>query len=547
MSHATLAPDVVIRAGAIYSMAPNRAVYRAIAIRDEWILAVSEDTHGLDTLIGPSTQVVERSDLTLLPAFFDTHNHLFEAALNTLLVSVDRARSVAEFVDLVRHAAAQTPAGHWIRTTNAWNQANLAERRPPTAQELDAATTNHPVFAQRGGHLACVNSRALQLAGITNKTPDPPGGAIARLPDGTPSGVLEGAAVMLVSKLLLPPVFEDQVGALRTVCQQFNTLGLGAVRAPMITTDQMLVYQAAWERGWLTLRAQPLINVLPFGSVEERIATVAQWGVRSGFGDDWLRIWGLKFVLDGGPEGAAMEQPFTSDPTAQGHLNWEPDEMFAVADAAVKRGWKIATHALGDRTVRTLLDVYERVIEANPTLPSRSLVIEHGFLANREQRARAIRLGIPVTVQHPLLFGMAAALLRLWGPERTRNIMPVRAWLDEGAQVSAGTDYPAGSVNPIEAIWGMVTRQTRDAGVQGDEYAVDPYTAFWLYTAAGAQLVGEDDRRGTLQPGRLADVVGFVGNPVTASTDDLRAFTPAFTLVGGRAMHDPDGTLRPQR
>jgi predicted amidohydrolase YtcJ len=121
MSHASLAPEVVIRAGAIYSMAPNRAVYRAMAIRDEWILAVSEDPHGLDGLIGPSTNVVERSDLTLLPAFFDTHNHLFEAALNALLVPVDRARSIAEFVALVRQAAAQTPAGQWIRTTNAWN------------------------------------------------------------------------------------------------------------------------------------------------------------------------------------------------------------------------------------------------------------------------------------------------------------------------------------------------------------------------------------------------------------------------------------------
>jgi predicted amidohydrolase YtcJ len=325
---------------------------------------------------------------------------------------------------------------------------------------------------------------------------------------------------------------------MRSVSARYR-LGIGSVRAPMITAEQMLVYQAAWERGWLTLRAQPLFNVLPFGPVDQRIAAVTQWGVRSGFGDDWLRIWGLKLVLDGGPEGAALDEPFASDPTANGHLNWDPDEMFAVADAAIKRGWKIATHALGDRTVCTLIDVYERVIEANPTLPPRSLVIEHGFLANREQRARAIRLGIPVTVQHPLLYGMAGSLLRLWGPERTRNIMPVRAWIDEGAQVSAGTDYPAGSVDPIQSIWGMVTRQTRDAGVQGEEYAIDPYTAFWLYTAAGATLVGEDGRRGTLQSGRLGDIVGFLGDPLAASADDLRRFSPILTIVGGRVMHDP--------
>jgi predicted amidohydrolase YtcJ len=265
MAHASTAPDLLIRAGAIYSMAPDRASSRAIAIRDEWIIAVSDDPHGLDALATPATRVVDNAELTLLPAFFDTHNHLFEAVLNALLVPVERARSIAEFVELIRQAAGKVPAGQWIRTTNAWNQANLAEQRPPTALELDAATPDHPVFAQRGGHLACVNSRALQLAGITIDTADPPGGTIQRLPDGTPSGILEGGAVMLVSKLLPPPVFEDQVGAIRTVCQQYNALGIGAVRAPMITTDQMLVYQAAWERGWLTVRTQPLINVLPFG------------------------------------------------------------------------------------------------------------------------------------------------------------------------------------------------------------------------------------------------------------------------------------------
>ncbi len=540
-------PTLLIRAGAIYSMARGRAIYRAIAIRDNRIIAVSEDAHGLDTIAAPSTRIVDNAELTLLPAFFDTHNHLFEAVLNSLLVPVERAHSIAEFVELIHHVAAAIPSGQWIQTTNAWNQANLAEQRPPTAAELDEATTEHPVFAQRGGHLACVNSLALRLAGITAETLDPPGGAIQHLANGSPSGILEGGAVMLVSKLVPPPRFEDQVAAIRTVCQQYNALGIGAVRAPMIAAEQMLVYQAAWERGWLTVRTQPLINVLPFGPVEQRIASVARWGVRSGFGDDWLRLWGLKFVLDGGPEGAALDQPFANDPTAHGHLNWDPDEMFAVADAAVKRGWKIATHALGDRTVRTLLDVYERVIAANPSLPPRSMVIEHGFLADAEQRGRAVRLGIPVTVQHPLLYGMAGNLLRLWGPERTRSIMPVRAWLEEGAQVSAGTDYPAGSVDPIQAIWGMVTRQTRDAGVQGEEYTVDPYTAFWLYTAAGAQLVGEEGRRGTLEPNCLADLVGFAGDPILASADDLKTFAPILTVVDGRPMHDPQRMVSGER
>ena len=535
--------DTVIRAGRIYSMAADRLVYRAIAIRDEWIVAVSEDAHGLDGLISADTHVVDDAELTLLPALCDTHNHLFELVENIVLVPVDRARSIAEFVELIRQRAAQTPSGQWIRTTNAWNEANLAEKRLPTASELDAATRDHPVLVRRGGHVAVANSRALQLAGIGPDTPNPSVGALGRLPDGTLSGMLEGAAAAKVTQIVPPLSLEERIAGIRQSCAIYTSLGLGAVRAPMVQQEQMLAYQAAWERGALTLRCRPLINIMPFGSVADRVAAVAQWGVRSGFGDDLLRIWGLKFVMDSGVEGAALERPYANNPNAYGHLNWEPADMIAVANAAVRNGWKIGTHAVGDRAVRTLLDVYEQVVHDNPGLPPGTLVIEHAFLADKDQRSRAIRLGVAITVQHSLLYGRGRDLVRLWGADRAREIMPVRAWVEEGAQISAGTDYPADSYDPMKAIWGMITRQTQDVGVQGPEYAVDPYTAFYLYTAAGAKLDGEENRRGTLQPRRLADLVAYRKDPITAPVDDLPSLRPAFTIVGGQPMHDPAGLL----
>jgi predicted amidohydrolase YtcJ len=247
--------------------------------------------------------------------------------------------------------------------------------------------------------------------------------------------------------------------------------------------------------------------------------------------------------MDGGPEGGALDAPYANDPSYTGHLNWEPDEMVAVASAAVKRGWKIGTHAIGDRAVRTLLDIYERVAEANPGLPPGTLVIEHGFLADTTQRARAIKLGVFVTVQHPLLYALGESLVKLWGPERTRRIMPVKSWLAEGGQLSAGTDYPISSYNPMQAIWGFVTRATEKAGVQGPEEAIDPYTAVQLYTLGSAALDGESQQRGTLQPGRLADLVAFRADPIACPVDDLRFLKPVFTIVGGRAMYDPDGLL----
>jgi predicted amidohydrolase YtcJ len=247
--------------------------------------------------------------------------------------------------------------------------------------------------------------------------------------------------------------------------------------------------------------------------------------------------------LDGGAEGGALDESYVNNPGYWGHLLWKPDNLFTLTNFAVRRGWRVGTHAIGDRAVRTLLDLYEQVNRENPGLRHGALVLEHGFLADATQRARAIRLGIPVTVQHPLLYTLGSVLFEGWGEQRTREIMPVRAWLDEGASLSAGTDYPVSPFNPGLSLWGMVTRGTLKVGIQGPEYAIDQYTAVQLYTVAGAQLNGESQRRGTLEPRRLADLVAFRSNPITCPIDDLPELSLVFTMVGGRAVYDPEVML----
>src|SRR5215468_9185671 len=185
--------DRLIRAGAIHSMTGE--VYRCAGLSGEQIAAVSADPHGLDDLAGRSTVVVDARDLTLLPAFSDSHEHLMEASRNTLLVPVDQARSIAEFTGMVAAAARDAAPGAWILTSMGWHESNLAENRLPTVAELDAAAPGHPVLARRGGHLAIASSAALAAAGAGPGTPDAPGGKISRLADGSLSGVLEGGAV----------------------------------------------------------------------------------------------------------------------------------------------------------------------------------------------------------------------------------------------------------------------------------------------------------------------------------------------------------------
>ena len=534
--------DLVIRAGRIHALSADQAVYRSIAIRGDTIVVLAPDAGGLNHLAGTGARVIDDDSLTWLPAFYDTHNHLLEATRNARFVPVNRARSIAEMVALIREQAARTPAGRWIQTSNAWHEQKLAEGRLPTAQELDQATRDHPVLVRRGGHMAVLNTRGLDDAGITPSTPDPPGGKLGRRPDGTLDGMLEGGAQYALVHVPPAPIGE-QIAGLEASCRRFTAAGIGTVRDPVVSPDGLRLYQAAAIAGRLDLRVRPLLLVFPDGPVEKRIAGIHGLGTVSGAGDDWVKVWGLKFVLDGGPEGGALEQPYASDPTFTGHLNWDPQDLFEVMNAAVAAGWRVATHAIGDRAVRTVLDVYERVLAANSTLAAGTFVIEHAFLADRVQRARAIRMGVHITVQHALLHALGASLVRLWGPERTRPIMPVKAWLEEGAELSAGTDYPIGFYEPLRTVWGMMTRQTESVGVQGPEYAIDRETAFRLAIVAGAKLSAEDERLGPLRGGRLADLVAFRGDPLTCPVDQLRELEPVLTIVGGRAVFDPEGIL----
>jgi predicted amidohydrolase YtcJ len=533
---AGLGADWLMQVGTAYSMTGQ--ALRAIAGRGDEIVGVSEAPDGLDDLVGAGTRVADAPELTVLPAFEDAHEHLLEAARNTMLVPVGDATSVAQFQAVVRAAAERATEGEWVLTSMAWHESNLAQRRLPTRDELDAASPGRPVLARRGGHLAVANSAALHLAGIDETTSPPPGGGIGRDGAGPPNGALEGAAVYEVMAHAPPATTERLVEGLRTASRAYAALGVGTVREAMISVDELGTYQAAHDAGALSVRARPLIRVPNDVGADAAVGIVEGLGLHSGFGDDWLRVWGLKVVLDGGVEGGAMEEPSADDPSNCGHLNWERDALFEVCLAAVRRGWRVGAHAAGDRAVQLFLDVCERVTDAVGRLAPATLVIEHALVVSPQQQERAVRLGLGITVQHALLWNMGSEMLTTWGAERTARVGPVDEWLARGAILAAGTDIVR-PFNPMTNVWGMVTRGTRAAGVQGPQHAIERGAAIELYTAAGARLDREGDRRGAITPGYLADLVAYEADPYTIELDALPALTPRFTLVGGRPVHDP--------
>ena len=532
--------DLVIRAGAIHTLVRGQGPQRALAVSGDRVLALSPDAHGLDALIGPDTHVVDAPGSTLLPAFDDTHTHLVFAGFSARDVPVHTARDLAEFLDLIRERAAITPDGEWIRTTVNWQELNLAERRLPTTAELDGATDRHPVLVKRGGHNDVVNSYALNLAGITEQTPDPPGGTLERDESGHLTGRLIDNAMHLVERLYPAPDPAAMIEGLRLASRDYAASGIGTVRDAMVPLPLLDIFQAARDAGALSVRVRAMVSAIGLTSpdqVDVLLDGMEKW---RGGDDPWLRVWGVKFGLDGGLEAGATEEPYAD---SHGHgadfcgmVLWEPDALEQAIERVVRRGWRVGTHAYGDRAVRILLDVYERVLANHPGLAPGTLVIEHAGLAGSVQRARAIALGVPVTVQHPLLHDTAEVETGYWGPARVEELFPVREWIDAGALVAAGSDFPVGPYGAMISVWGMVTRETV-AGVRGAHHAVSRDEAIALHTVEAARLLDESETRGTLAPGHFADYTVWPADPLTVGIDQLRDLMPTQTVLGGRTVH----------
>ncbi|MFI0714949.1 amidohydrolase [Streptomyces inhibens] len=528
----------MVRATAVHTLVAGQKPRRALAVVGDRIAALSEDPHGLDGWITEGTTVIDEPGATVLPAFDDTHTHLIFAGHGAHDVPVHQARTIGEFLDLIRQRAATTPEGQWIRTTSNWQELNLAERRMPTAAELDQASDRHPILVKRGAHNDVANTLALRLAGITEDTPTPPGGEIGRDEQGRLNGRLIDNAMGLVEHLLPAPDLRARVDGLRQASRDYAATGIGTVRDAMVPLADLAVLRAAQQQGALHTRVRALVSTIGItdpAQIEDLLDGMEDWRYTA---DPLLRVWGVKFMLDGGLEAGATEQPYCDHPDFYGTLLWEPDALVRSVEAVVRRGWKVGTHAYGDRGVRKLLDAYQQVLDRNPGLPDGMLVMEHGGLADAEQRARAVALGIPVTVQQPLLHDTAEVEDGFWGPERVNNLFPAREWIDQGALVTGGSDFPVGAYGAMRSVWGMVTRRTV-TGVRGPQHAITRDEALALHTTHAARLLGESHLRGTLTPGRLADLTIWPIDPTTCDTDQLRDLNPTRTLLGGQTVHAP--------
>ncbi|PYM15439.1 MAG: hypothetical protein DMD81_15040 [Candidatus Rokuibacteriota bacterium] len=537
-------PDVVLLNARVRTMSAAAPLAEAIAVKHGRIMAVG-DTAAIRALAGAGTVQHDLAGLTVIPGFYDSHNHLRQTGLNFFAVNLAGARTIAEVLAAIKARAAITPSGEWVVASSRWHESQLGESRFPTRVELDQVAPNHPVMIPRGGHNRVVNSLAFARAGITRDTPNPPGGTYVRdQATGELTGhVIGAAAFMRIQRLLPSPTSAREREALVNAIKAYHAAGITSVIEPGLEPREIAAFQRLAQSGELTVRVNAMLRIFPGTTqdeLERALATVRGVGVTTGFGDEWLRLGGIKFTADGGVETSYLKEPFAhaDDPSSpRGKPHASVDNMRAVCLLANELGWQMGIHCVGDAAIEQVLDAYGAAHAVSPLTGKRWTLI-HMMRARPEQLQRAKTMGLVITAQQPLMYALAGGFVKYWGSTRTAECEPLRMYLDSGLPVGGGSDSPVTPYQPLLGLWSSVTRETQLAGVQGAEWAIPMADALRWYTLGSAHTAFEDDLKGTIEPGKLADLVALSVDPFAASPTEVRDAKVLLTMVGGRIVHD---------
>ncbi|MGX6448986.1 amidohydrolase, partial [Patulibacter sp. S7RM1-6] len=478
---------------------------------------------------------------TVVPGLTDAHVHALIAGLELRRLDVSDARSVAEVVARIGAWLRDHPDAEWTVVAAHFQAEELAEGRLPTRHDLDPVSGDRLLYLDRRTHDGIVNSAALRRAGVDRRTPDPVGGRIERDADGEPTGVLvERPAAELVWDLVPPTSEDDRRTALCEIQPVLHGLGITGIAEPGLTAAEMGSYQALWRAGDLRLRtyAMPLADTdLP---AEEAIGRLRGSGVRTGLGDPWLRVGGVKVYLDGtGSFGSALlREPWPGTDGWRGNQTAPTETFRAIARFCARERWSLAVHAVGGAAIDLALDAFAAA-DAEASIADLRFSVMHAYLwPSAENLARARELGVLAAIQPGMQWRVAGALVDRLGVHGAAAASPLRSWLDAGVLVAGGSDGPDFPMSPTFGMWHARTRrvQGRDEPL-GPEQAIGAGEALALWTTAAARYCFAEHERGALRPGLLADWTALDVDPLAADPEPLRDARVLETAVGGEVVH----------
>jgi predicted amidohydrolase YtcJ len=494
----------------------------------------------------PDAAVIDVAGRAVVPGFVDAHDHLAFTGAELAAVDVRSpgVLSVAALVERIADAAERVPDGVMIRAVGLNDHAFIDGRRP-TRRDLDEATAVHPVIVQHmSGHHALANTLAIERRGVTDQAADPPGGALGRDARGRLDGWFYDAA----QQMLVPvgvdighhgPGFHDDapleevVSDIERACRAYIEAGVTTICDAQVTRRELTAYMEARRRGRLGVR----VSAMPISSQQEELASL---GIASGLGDDRLAIGPMKFYADGALTGgtACFTTPYGPGGAYRGSLYWPSDESFADAILRAHRdGWQIGVHAQGDRAIDRVLDAYEAALRRHPSDDHRHR-IEHCGGPRPDQVTRMASLGLMAIAQPRYFHDAGDDWLRTLDADRAHRLQPFREWIVAGVAFAVSTDAPVASYLPADTLASAVTRRTASGALVGPDQALTIEESLRAYTIDAARSFFFDDRLGSLEVGKLADLVVLDRDPTALAPDEIEALRCEMTVVGGAVVFD---------
>jgi predicted amidohydrolase YtcJ len=552
--------DLLIHHAKIITLDAKASIAEAIAVKEGRILALGDD-ESIFKLSGPKTRIIDGNGQTVLPGLYDSHVHPLSAATSEMSAPLPDLRSLKDIFTYIKKQAAKKPEGEWIVIRYAF-PTRFDEARFATKTELDAAAPKHPVLCH-AGPAGVVNSLALKVSGITKDTPDPPGGVIVKDAKGEPTGLLRNAyrALRGISEYSSEPKAsaEAKLQAVQKLLRLYNEQGLTSIGDRNAGRDSLDVYLALKEKNDLTIRVNVSRSFNPDGTREEIVRRFEELpgadkrGGPTGVGDDLLRIGPIKLFMDGGMlNGTAyMREPWPKGETYQitednyrGLLFIKPEPLRTVIEEAIKHGWQVTAHTAGEAAMDVLLDAFETVNRSTP-IKDRRFCITHANFPSRANLERCQRLGVCADVQPAWLWKDGTTLLKVLGEKRMRWFSPYQTWL-KYTTIGGGSDHmlkydsmdAVNPWNPWLGMWVTLTRATERGSVLTPDERLTREQALRLYTINNAYLNDEEKQKGTLEVGKLSDMILIDRDYLTCPLREIAETRVLYTIVGDKVVFE---------
>ena len=522
-------PDLILYNGNFWTVDPRQPRAQAVAISGGRFLAVGSNEDVLNLAAGGSRKI-DLGMKTVLPGFNDAHTHPCASGVELLRKVACDKDSITEIQAALRLRAEKTPAGQWVL---GFLYDDGKTPRPLSRQDLDAAVPDHPVLVRhRGGHTVFVNTPALKLAGVDEKTPDPPGGRFEHDSAGHLTGHVGDNAAQVFEKLIADnPTRDDYREGAKLISRMFTSKGVTSACEAVTSPKHLQGYQDARDAGELRMRVYCLIAV---DALDQLMAA----GIHTGFGDEWVRVGGVKQFADGSisERTAWLSQPYLGMPNYSGLQVGSREQLYETSRKAHANGWQLATHANGDLAIDEVLGVYEQLQREHPRLDPR-FRIEHCTLLNDSliQRMRALSV-IPAPFSCYVYFH--GDVMHFYGEERTKHMFPMRSFLDAGLRPTDSSDYTASPSDPMMWLQSQVTRTDPKGNVWGANQRISMEEAIRCGTVNGAYASFEENIKGSIEPGKLADLVVLGRDPFKENPSSLTTIPVEHTMAGGRWVYE---------